>query len=258
MAEAHVIKTDIASHDVSHIWVRGLDLTSDVIGKLSFTEMVVLLILGRLPDAQERRLMDAVLVSLVEHGLTPSVLVARLNYSSAPESIQGAVAAGLLGVGSRVLGSMEECGELLTRIDEQVQAGQPRDEVIRGSVVEYRRNHKRLPGMGHAIHTNGDPRAARLYEIAAECGKHGRFLDYLQELVGTAEALYNKRLPLNVTGAVSAILLEMGVPWQLHRGFSLISRTAGLVAHIGEERTTPITPPLRAMVSGSLTNGAVA
>jgi citrate synthase len=112
--------------------------------------------------------------------------------------------------------------------------------------------------MGHAIHTDGDPRAARLYEIADECGKHGRFLDYLQELVGTAEALHNRRLPLNVTGAVAAILLEMGIPWQLHRGFSLISRTAGLVAHVGEEATTPITPAFRAMVSGSPANGAIA
>src|SRR5260370_34798172 len=104
------VSSAIASHDLTHIWVRGLDLTAEVLGKYTFTEIIFLLVAGRIPDPDERRLVDAVLVSLVEHGLTPSVMGARMTYSTAPQSLQGAVAAGLLGVGKRVLGSMEECG----------------------------------------------------------------------------------------------------------------------------------------------------
>jgi len=249
--DASAITTDIASHDLTHIWVRGLDLTGEILGKLTFTEMVFLLIAGRIPEPDERRLADAVLVSLVEHGLTPSAVVARMTYSTAPESLQGAVAAGLLGVGTRVLGSMEECGELLTRMDAEILGGKSRADVARETAEAYRRDHKRLPGIGHAIHTEGDPRATRLYAIAEECGRRGRYMDALQELVSAAESLSGRRLPLNVTGAVAAILLELGVPWQLHRGFALISRSAGLVAHIGEEMHAPITPALRKLVRES-------
>jgi citrate synthase len=115
--------TEISSHDLHHIWVRGHDLTRDLIGKLTFTEMVLLLVCGRLPDPAEHRLLDAILVSLVEHGLTPSAAVARVTYAVAPEALQGAVAAGLLGAGSAVLGSMEECGQVLARIADESSAG---------------------------------------------------------------------------------------------------------------------------------------
>jgi citrate synthase len=255
--EGRGISTEIASHDLSHIWVRGLDLSADVLGKLSFTEVVFLLIVGRIPDPVDTRLLDAILVSLVEHGLTPSAVVARMNYSVAPESLQGAVAAGLLGVGSRVLGSMEECGQLLTRIDQQVEVGGKSTSVAAAEVAaEYRAQRKRLPGLGHAIHTEGDPRVSRLFEIAAECGHHGRFVAALQELRHAAESSSGRALPLNVTGAVAALLLELGVPWQLHRGFALISRSAGLVAHIGEEMQRPITPAIRKLVREDASNGA--
>jgi citrate synthase len=171
-----------------------------------------------------------------------------MTYAVAPESLQGAVAAGLLGAGSVVLGSMEECGRALSRIDAEISAGEDREVVIARVVDEYRAGRKRLPGIGHAIHTEGDPRGARLYAIAAESGHRGRHLDNLETLAETAAARSGKRLPINVTGAVSAILLELGVPWQLHKGFALISRAAGLVAHIGEELTAPITPAVRTLI----------
>jgi citrate synthase len=246
--ESNGITTAIASHDLSHIWVRGLDLSADILGTLSFTEVVFLLIVGQIPDPPDRRLLDAILVSLVEHGLTPSAVVARMNYSVAPESLQGAVAAGLLGVGSRVLGSMEECGQLLTRLDGEVRSGGSRVDAAREIAQEYRAQRKRLPGLGHAIHTAGDPRVGRLFEIADECGRRGQFVAGLEELARAAELASGRVLPLNVTGAVAALLLELGVPWQLHRGFALISRSAGLVAHIGEEMQRPITPAIRRLV----------
>jgi citrate synthase len=243
--ETSELKTGLSSHDLHHIWVCGLDLTADIMGELTFAEVVYLLVAGRLPDAREKVLLEATLVALMEHGLTASAMVARATYWAAPEAIQGAVAAGLLGAGSKVLGSMEECGRILTRIDTEVSAGSARTDVIEGIVREYRDQKRRLPGIGHAIHTDGDPRAARLYEIAEECGRRGRHLEAMLELHRVAEARIGRRMPLNVTGAIAGILLELDIPWQLHRGFALISRTAGLVAHIGEELRAPITPAFR-------------
>jgi citrate synthase len=244
-ANASTITTEIASTDLHHIWIRGHDLTTDVMGTMTFADMVFLLVVGRVPDPADRRLVDAILVSLVEHGLTPSAMVSRVTYTVAPESLQGAVAAGLLGAGSVVLGSMAECGHILTRIDDEVRGGADRDDAIRRIVEEHRVARRKLPGIGHAIHTDGDPRAPRLYELAAECGRRGRHLEALERL----EAIVAERGPrhrINVTGAVAAILMELDVPWQLHRGFALIARCAGLVAHIGEELTHPITPAIRA------------
>lgn len=242
------ITTAISSYDRHHVWVRGRDLTAELVGQVSFTDMTFLLVAGRLPEADERTLVDAVLVTLVEHGLSPSAMVSRLTYSVGPEALQGAVAAGLLGAGSLILGSMEACGRLLTRLDEEVAAGADRRAAARRIVEEYRAAGTRVPGIGHSIHTDGDPRAARLYEVAEACGRRGGHLDALDDVAAAAEEVTGRFLPVNATGAIAAILLELGVPWQLHRGFALISRTVGLVAHIGEERTAPITPGLRRLL----------
>jgi citrate synthase len=246
-AELSEIRTDIAASDLHHIWIRGYDLAGEVIGSRSFGEVIFLLIGGRFPHPQELRLVDAMLVSLVEHGLTPSAMIARVTYAVAPESLQGAVAAGLLGAGGVVLGSMEECGRLLTQVADEVRNGSTREAVIKRIVAEYKSAGKHLPGIGHAIHTEGDPRAIRLYELAEECGYRGEYLESLEQLTSAAGG-ETKRLPINVTGAVAAILLELGIPWRMHRGFALISRGAGLIAHIGEEVDQPITPALRSLV----------
>jgi citrate synthase len=245
---APTFSTGIASHDLHHIWVRGIDLVDDVIGVRSFTETVFLLVAGRMPTPEETRMLDAILVSLVEHGLTPSAVVARVTYSVAPESLQGAIAAGLLGAGSVVLGSMEECGRILTQVQAAADSGSSRSGVVSAVVDEYLRDGRRLPGVGHAIHREGDPRAARLFVLADEYGFSGVHVQTLKEFAEVAESKTGKSLPINVTGAVSAILLELGVPWRLHRGFALISRSAGLVAHVGEEIEQPITPNLRRLV----------
>jgi citrate synthase len=243
------IRTDIAANDLHHIWVRGNDLTADVMGSRTFTDTIFLLIAKRFPEQNEQKIVDAMLVSLMEHGLTPSAMVARVTYAVAPESLQGAVAAGLLGAGGVVLGSMEECGKVLTRVAAEVDAGSSQKEAIAGIVAQYRSEGRHLPGMGHAIHTEGDPRAAKLFELARELGFDGRHVAALQALADAAAR--SKPLPINVTGAVAALLLELGIPWQLHRGFALISRSAGLIAHIGEELEQPITPAIRALMRRS-------
>jgi citrate synthase len=250
--------TRLASHDRHHIWLQGLDLTGEVMGHLTFSEVAFLLIAGRKPDHDETRLIDAVLVALMEHGLTPSAVVARVTYSLVPEAIQGATAAGLLGVGGVVLGSMEDCGQILTRVVEATTSGCSVDEAAREVVAEYRQARRMIPGFGHAIHTEGDPRAGRLLEMAGECGRRGASIEAVEALEREVGRATGRKLPLNVTGAVAAVLLELGIPWRLHRGFALISRTAGLIAHIREESEDPITPAFRALTRGASTEGTPA
>jgi citrate synthase len=245
------ITTGIARHDLHHIWVRDYDLTTELMGHVSFTQMIFLMIGGRLPAPDEQLLLDAILNSLVEHGLTPSAAVSRLTYAVAPDAIQGAVAAGLLGAGSLVLGSMEECGMLLTRIDAAVTDGADSGAVVDEIVAEYRSSGRRIPGVGHRIHADGDPRAARLFEIAEACGRHGSHVEAMHALARAAEQASGRRLPINATGAIAATLLELGIPWRVHRGFALISRTVGLIAHIDEETRAPITPAITDLLRGS-------
>ncbi|MES2171087.1 MAG: citrate/2-methylcitrate synthase, partial [Actinomycetota bacterium] len=140
-----IFRSEIAKHDLHNIWLRGENLADDVMGEHSFTDVVFLMLMQRYPDDSERRLLDAILVSLVEHGLTPSALVARVTYGVEPDSIQGAVAAGLLGVGGLVLGSMEECGRLLERIAEEVAAGDTIAVSAQRIAEEYRAEHRKLP-----------------------------------------------------------------------------------------------------------------
>jgi citrate synthase len=252
------LRTRLASNDLHHIWLQGLDLTGEVMGNFTFTEVMFLLIAGRKPDQDETKLVDAVLVALMEHGLTPSAVVARVTYSLVPEAIQGATAAGLLGVGGVVLGSMEDCGQILTRVVEATGSGVAVDEAMREVVAEYRTDRRMIPGVGHAIHTEGDPRAGRLLEIAGECGKRGAYVEAAEALEREVGRSTGRSLPLNVTGAVAAVLLELGIPWRLHRGFALISRTAGLIAHIREELEDPITPAFRALTRGAPAEGTPA
>lgn len=230
--------SEISAVEGSRIYVRGHDLTGELMGSVSFTEMIFLTVTGRFPDDAERRVLDTVLVALVDHGVTSSSLAARMTYGAAPDAVQGAVAAGLLNAGGRVLGSMEGCGRLLhewapSQGDDESIAGAARD-AVRGTFGDG----KRIPGLGHAIHEEGDERAQRLISVADEVGRRGRFVRLLEEIAAEASRAAGKRLPINVTGAIAAVLLELGIDWRLFRGFGLMSRVVGLVAHVGEEQRT--------------------
>jgi citrate synthase len=239
------VSSEIGKADATRITVRGHDLVGELIGEISQTQMALLAITGELPDEPTTRVVDAVLVSLVDHGLTPSALATRLTYWSAPEAIQGAVVAGLLGAGSVLLGSMERCGRLLTEIDDAVQAGEDEADSVNRLLRELLDAGERVPGLGHSLHREGDPRAGKLLEVAEREGKAGRHVRRLRLIEERTTTLTGRSLPLNATGAAAALLLEAGIPWQIHRGFALMSRTAGLVAHIGEELVDPITPEVR-------------
>jgi citrate synthase len=227
--------TSIASHSAEDVFIRGVSLCRELIGRRSFTEVMYFQIVGRMPTPDQAMLIDACLVALMEHGLTPSVLSARLTYSSAPEALQGAVAAGLLGVGSRFVGSMEGCAALLARI---VSAEDGEAEASR-IAVEHRAAKTPLPGFGHHIHKPDDPRAQRLLELVRERNVAGKHVAAITALSSAIDATYGRHITINATGAIAAILGDCGVPAGIARGFGLIARCAGLVGHLSEEQQQP-------------------
>jgi citrate synthase len=227
--------TAIATSTKADVFIRGKSLCRELIGQLTFTEMIVFQMLGRRPSPPETRLVDACLVTLMEHGLTPSALAARLVYSSATEALQAGVAAGLLAVGSRFVGTTEECGALLARL---VASGASDAEADR-IVAEHRAAKRAVPGFGHPLHKPDDPRALRLLELARVEGVEGPHCAAVLVLARAVDRAAQKHVTLNATGAVAAVLADCGVPAPILRGFALIARAAGLVGHLHEEQARP-------------------
>jgi citrate synthase len=227
--------TSIATSTPADILVRGKSLTGELMGKLTFTEMMLFQLLGRLPGAAETAVVDACLITLMEHGLTPSVLAARLVHGSAPEALQGAVAAGLLGVGSRFVGTVEGCAALLDRM---LAAPDPAGEAA-AIVDEHRRARRPLPGFGHPQHTPDDPRTPRLFAIARQHGVAAAHVAAVETLSAAVDRALGRHLTINATGAVAAVLRDAAVPAEILRGFALIARCAGLVGHLHEEQQRP-------------------
>lgn len=228
--------TGISWSDARRIVVRGADLVNDLIGGLTFTEMILFHLLGRRPSAQQTAVLDAVLVTLMEHGLTPSAIATRLIYDSAPEAIQAAVAAGVMGVGSTFVGTMEGCAKL---IDEILLA--PEGQVARAAAIadRFRAARQPVPGFGHPYHKPDDPRPPRLFEVAQRHGVPGRHIAALGQLAREVDRAWGRHLTINATGAIAALLGEIGLPPHIHRGIAVISRAAGLVGHIAEEHERP-------------------
>lgn len=228
--------TSIATHTADDIYIRDKSLCRKLIGKLSFTEMMVFHVLGRLPTPGETAVVDACLVTLMEHGMTPSTLATRLTYSSAPEAMQAAVAAGLLGVGSVFVGTMEGCAALLERI--LASPDGPENEATR-IAAEYRASKTAVPGFGHPQHKPDDPRTPVLFELAGAQGVAGTHIESVRTLGAAVDEAWGRHITINATGAVAACLGDCGVPPAIMRGFALVSRCAGLVGHIHEEQQKP-------------------
>jgi citrate synthase len=227
------LHTAIGASTPDTITVRGRDLAGELMGRVSFTELAFLLASGRSPTAAETRLFDAVLVSLADHGLTPTVLAARLTYTGAPEALQGAIAAGLLGGGSVFLGVVEDTARFLHELLEKRASA---EEAVREAVAGGRR----IPGLGHPVHKQEDPRTPRLYALAEEAGLLGPHLALLRQVAQVHEAATGKVLPINGAGVAGAALADLGFPPALVRGFALLARTAGLVGHLAEEMAHPM------------------
>jgi citrate synthase len=232
--------TSIGTSDEKQIRLLGHDLAADLMGKVGFGELAYWLVARRRPTPGETRVFEAVLVALADHGFTPTAIAARLTYLSAPESLQGAMAAGLLGGGSRFLGVTEDCGRFLHSLVE-VHGDQSDWDAVALEAVRTARAEKRLiPGLGHPVHKVQDPRTPALIAIADEEGLRGPHLRLFEAIGRVHPQVLNRRLPLNGAGACGAALADLGLPVDLLRGFALLARAAGLLGHLAEERRRPL------------------
>jgi citrate synthase len=235
--------TSIGTSDATSITLLGQSLADDLMGQVGFGELAFWLAAQRRPTPGEVRLFETVLVALADHGFTPTAIAARLTLLSAPDSIQGALAAGLLGGGSRFLGVTEDTGRFLADVLSGV--GAPHDDaewdVLARKAIEDRRAAGRLvPGLGHPVHKERDPRTAVIVRVAHEEGVYGSHLALFEAIGRVAPAVLGKSLPLNGAGVCGAALADLGLPLELLRGFALLARTAGLIGHLAEELRRPI------------------
>lgn len=230
--------TELSTYDTTSITVRDRDLADEIMGELTFGGSVYLLWTGEEPTDGQARLVDAMLSSLMVHGRTPHALAARLTYLSEPESLQGAVASGLLGVGSQFVGSMQEAAAVLQELADEPDS--EREAAVEAVVAEYRERGDPFPGIGHPFHEPVDPRAERLFAVAEQEGVAGVHIDRLREVQAGFEAATGLDLPVNITGAIAAVASDMGLSPEAARGLAVVSRAAGLVAAVIEEQSRPV------------------
>ena len=238
------------------ITLLGRDLAREVMGEVGFGELAFWLAAQRRPTRGETRVFEAVLAALADHGFTPTAIVARLTLLSAPDSIQGALAAGLLGGGSRFLGVTEDCGRFLHGVLAALDGPPPSDDAgwdaLALECLEARRAAGGfIPGLGHHVHKNGDPRTPRLLEIAAEEGVFGPHLALFAAIGRVHSKVLGKTLPLNGAGVCGAALADLGLPLELLRGFALLARTAGLIGQLAEELRNPVANEIFLSVDGN-------
>jgi citrate synthase len=235
--------TSLGTSDADTITLLGHDLAADLMGKVGFAELAMWLVTQQRPTPAQVRVLEAVLVALADHGFTPTAIAARLTYLSAPESVQGALAAGLLGGGSRFLGVTEDAGQFLA----QALAGRPVpsddagfDALALAAIQSARARRRLVPGLGHPIHKVSDPRTPALLAIAAAEGLRGPHLRLFEAIGRVHPRVLGRALPLNGAGTCGAALADLGLPVELLRGFALLARTAGLLGQLAEERRNPI------------------
>jgi citrate synthase len=237
--------TALGASSREKITLLGKDLAEDVMGEVGFGELAFWLATQRRPSAGETRVFEAVLAALADHGFTPTAIVTRLTYLSAPDSVQGALAAGLLGGGSRFLGVTEDCGRFLHDQLASTDGELPTDDAgwdqLARRTVEAQREAKRfVPGLGHHVHKQVDPRTPKLMALAAEEGVAGPHLALFAAIGRVHPQVLGKTLPLNGAGVCGAVLADLGLPLELLRGFALLARTAGLIGQLAEELRHPV------------------
>jgi citrate synthase len=229
--------THISQAYPDRVEVRGRDLTGDLMGRLSFTEYFHLLLTGDEPTDDQRFFLDLLLVAIAEHGMMPTNVAARMTLSADPDSLQGAVAAGILGAGPVILGTSEACARLLD--DARGRGGEP-EAVAREIATEVRASGERLPGFGHPTHKELDPRAERILELADARGVSGANVELARALRDAAAAAWGRPLTMNVSMPIAAVLLDLGFPASATKAIPILARTAGLLGHLAEERDNPI------------------
>jgi len=219
----------IAQAYPDRVEVRGRDLTGDLMGRLTFTEYFHLLLTGEEPTGPQRFFLDLLLVAIAEHGMMPTNVAARMTLAADPGSLHGAVAAGILGCGPVILGTAEECAKVLA---------DPREP--REIAKEIRAANGKLPGFGHPVHKPLDPRAERILELAGEQGVSGRHFERARAFRDAAAEAWGRPLTMNVSMPIAAVMLDLGFPATAIKAVPILARTAGLLAHLAEERENPI------------------
>lgn len=254
MAEQASYPTALGAATRDRITLLGADLAEDVMGEVGFGELAFWLAAQRRPTSGEARVFEAVLAALADHGFTPTAIVTRLTYLSAPDSIQGALAAGLLGGGSRFLGVTEDTGRFLNDVLTGTEL--PADDAGWDALAEETVRERRaagafVPGLGHHLHKDGDPRTPRLMRIAEEEGVFGPHLALFAAIGRVHPRVLGRTLPLNGAGVCGAALADLGLPLPLLRGFALLARTAGLIGQLAEELRRPVANEVFLSVDGN-------
>jgi citrate synthase len=235
-----VPKTGISTSNPETIIVRGQDLSLDLIGKISFTDYFHLLVTGRQATPAATQVLNATLVAIAEHGLVPSVQASRMTLAAAPDAMQGAVAAGILGCGSVILGASETAGRLFMEVRERARDGSDYARAAKEIVAEYRASKRAIPGYGHPLHKSRDARVDALFEVARQQEIDMTFVQIAEAIEGVIPEVVGKSLMLNVSAAIPAVLLGIGFPLQALKGVPILARTAGLIGHLTEELERPI------------------
>ena len=233
-------RSAICTSNEDTIVVRGKDLAQDLIGQVSFTDYFHFLVTGREPTPAATAVLNATLVAIAEHGLVPSVQASRMTLAAAPDALQGAVAAGILGCGSVILGASETCGIFLNEIRRRAGDGKDYDTAARQVVAEYRSAKRAIPGYGHPLHKARDPRVTALFNVAEKAGADMTFVEIANVVEQVIPDVVGKNLMLNVSAAIPAVLLGVGFPLSALRGVPILARTAGLIGHLTEEFSKPI------------------
>lgn len=234
-------KSAISTADADSVTVRGRDLCQELMGAWGFTKFFAFLLTGEEPSEKQTAMLDASLLAIAEHGLTPSVVSARQTHAADPEALQGAVAAGILGCGSTVLGTAEQAGAYLHEgVERWREAGGDPEPIALEQAKALRAGGARLPGFGHPLHKPVDPRCERLLELAEECGVAGEYCRYARAVQSAAAEAWGRPLVMNVSFGIPAVLLDAKFSVDAMKGIPILARTAGLLGHLLEEKQRPL------------------
>jgi citrate synthase len=240
MKDRKPLRSEMGWSTPETITVRGFDLPSQLLGKIDLGGMAFLEITGRMPNPQEAEVFNALLVTLVEHGMTPQAIASRLISICSPEAMQASVAAGLCGVGSVFAGGSEQIARVLQTALADKDASADLDAMAESIVDDFASRKTPIPGIGHPLHKPIDPRVPVLFAIAERNGFRGRHVALMEKISAVAERRLKRTLPINATGAIGALLSELGFPWRICRGVAIIGRAIGLVGHVAEEMRNPL------------------
>jgi citrate synthase len=250
------MRTSISKVTEDDIIVRGHRLAQDLVGRVGFIDAFFLQVNGRMPSEKESKLLSGLMVNSMDHGINHPVLVARLTYGAAPEAIQNAIAAGILGTGSVLDGAIELAADMLYRTAKIADTSKVSDdEAARQMVASYREQKRGIPGLGHPMHKTSDPRTERLFQLAQELGFEGRFVRLIRAISEHATKASGRQLPINGAAAVAALYCELGFPAKIAKAVTIVSLSAGVVGHLMEEMSNPLARDIRKVVKEAIEFG---